>query len=288
MINPRLLLVAIIWGINYPVVKLALSDFLPMSFTVVRFFLASFFLISFMMLSQEPLSIDRRDRPAFIKLGVLGITLYNLFFMYGLKYTTASNSALFISTSSLFAVFIQAASGRERVTARIVTGIVLASVGVIFIIRGHGGDLTFSSSGLFGDLLTLVAAVLWALYTITAQPLLEKYSAVKVTAYSMTAGSILLLPIGLYELVRQSWTGISFQSWFALGFAAFFSAGVAFTLWYQGVKRIGVTRTIVYQYLVPCVAVIVAVFFLGEQISMLQLLGGIAILVGVFLAQSKS
>lgn len=288
MFNLRLLFVAIIWGINFAIVKFALADFLPLSFTVVRFFLAALFLIVVMIASREPLSIDRQDRAALIRLGFIGITLYNLFFMYGLKYTTASSSALFISMSPLFAVLMQAVSGRERLSARVLGGLGLATAGVIVIIRSHYGELSFTSSELVGDILTLCATVSWALYTIAAQPLLEKYSAVKVTAYSIAAGSVLLLPIGLYELMHQSWARVSVPSWSALGFSAFIAGGVAYTLWYQGIKRIGVTRTIVYHYLMPCVAVAFAALFLGERITALQIVGGISILIGVYLVQTKS
>ncbi len=287
MFNVRLLLVALIWGVNFAIVKFALTDFLPLSFTIVRFFLAALFLIAVMMLSREPLTVERRDRAALVRLGIIGITLYNLFFMYGLNYTSASNSALIISLSPLFAVFIQAAGGKERITARIITGLVLASTGVFLIIRSHYGAFSFSSSGFLGDLLTLCAALLWAFYTLMAKPLLEKYSPLKVTAYSIAAGTIVLLPLSVHELIRQPWAGISLPSWSALGFCAFIAAGVAFTLWYQGIKQIGVTRTIVYHFLMPCVAVVFAAIFLGERITFLQVLGGAAVLVGVLIVQQR-
>jgi len=219
--------------------------------------------------------------------GFIGITLYNIFFMYGIKYTTASHSALFISLSPLFAVLLQAGTGKERLTPAIALGLLFASIGVYLVISGRYGGFSFTASGLFGDLLTLCASVLWALYTLKAKPLLEKYSAVKITAWCMAAGSVLLLPIGLHELVRQSWTSVSPQSWAAFSFSAIVSAGIAFSLWYQGVRRLGVTATIAYHYLVPFVAVVFAVLFLGERITLLQVAGGIAIIGGVAVVQRK-
>jgi drug/metabolite transporter (DMT)-like permease len=126
----------------------------------------------------------------------------------------------------------------------------------------------------------------WALYTMKAKPLLQRYSAITLTAYSMAAGAVMLLPIGAYELAHQSWSAISMRSWAAFAFSALISGGVAFTLWYQGVKKFGVTRTIVYHYIVPFVAVLFAALFLGERITLLQVLGGTAILSGVYLAQT--
>jgi drug/metabolite transporter (DMT)-like permease len=285
MFDLRLLFVTVVWGVNFAFVKFALTDFLPLSFTIVRFFVAALFLAGVMFVSREPFAIERQDRIAIMKLGFIGITLYNIFFMYGLKYTTASHSALFISLSALFAVLLQAWMGKERLTGRISLGLLLASTGVYLVISGRHGGFSFTASGLIGDILTLCASVLWALYTLKAKPLLEKYSAIKITAYCMAAGSIFLLPIGLHELVKQSWTAISLKSWAAFSFSAIVSAGIAFSLWYQGVRRIGVTRTIAYHYLVPFVAVVFAVLFLGEHITLIQIAGGIAIIGGVATVQ---
>jgi len=285
MLNPRLILVSIIWGVNFAFVKFALHDFAPLSFTIVRFALAALFLVTLMLANHEPFSMERRDIGPVIGLGLIGITLYNLLFMYGLSFTTASNSALFISSSPLFAVLIKAVVEKAPLRARGVTGLILSTSGVFLIIRSKPGGITFSRQAIAGDILTLCAALFWALYTMKAKPLLEKYSAVKVTAYSMASGTVMLLPLGAFELVHQSWGAITLSSWAALAFSAFISGGIAFTLWYDGVKRIGVTRTIVYHYLVPFVAVLFAALFLGERITLPQIMGGAAIMTGVALVQ---
>lgn len=286
MLDLRLILVSLIWGVNFAVVKYALNDFYPLSFTIVRFALAALFLACVLILTGEPLRIERKDISPLVRLGLIGIALYNILFMYGLKLTSASNSALLISLSPLFAALIQGIAKKERIVFRSGLGILLSSVGVFLITQSRPGGVSFSRHDLAGDLLTLCASVFWALYTINAKPLLQKYSAVKVTAYSMATGSVLLLPVSLHELARQSWSGVSAQSWAAFGFSAFVSGGIAFSLWYQGVQRLGVTRTIVYHYFVPFVAVIFAALFLGERISIVQITGGIAILAGVALVQN--
>ena len=82
--------------------------------------------------------------------------------------------------------------------------------------------------------------------------------------------------------------GLTAGSWAAFGFSTILSGGVAFSLWYQGVKRIGVTRTVVYHYLVPFIAVLFAAFFLGERITLSQIVGGAAIISGVALVQRRT
>jgi drug/metabolite transporter (DMT)-like permease len=287
MFDLRLLLVAVIWAVNFSVVKYALADFSPLSFTVVRFALAAGFLFLIMRGTGASFSLERRDRGPVIRLGFIGITLYNLLFMYGLKYTTASNSALFISLSPLFAALILALSEKTGIRFPAAAGLLLSTVGVYLIIRSNSDGISFSRHDILGDVLTLFAAVLWALYTIRARPLLKKYAPIKITAYSMAAGALMLLPIGASDLVSQPWRAISWKSWGAFCFSTFISAGVAFTWWYDGVKRIGVTRTVVYHYLVPFIAVLFAALFLRERITLFQVIGGAMILAGVYLVQKR-
>jgi drug/metabolite transporter (DMT)-like permease len=286
MFNLRLLFVAVAWGVNFSFVKFALADFYPLSFTVIRFFFAALFLFGVMIVQGEPFRVDRRDAGKIILLGFIGISLYNILFIYGLQRTTASNSALFIAMSPLFAALTQFVTKNERMTSRGASGLLLSFVGATLIIWTRTGGLSFSWQDLSGDLLTLAASFSWALYTLMAKPLLEKYSPLKMTAYTMAIGTLLLLPLGMPELVDQPWRTISFKSWSALGFGAFIAGGIAYTLWYQGVKQLGVTRTIVYHYLMPFVAVIFAALFLHEQITFLQIFGGCSILAGVYLVQT--
>ena len=97
MLKPKLILVSVIWGVNFAFVKYALADFYPLSFTIVRFSLAALFLVLVMRIRRESLALDRRDIAEVIRLGIIGITLYNLLFMEGLNHTTASNSAISLS-----------------------------------------------------------------------------------------------------------------------------------------------------------------------------------------------
>jgi drug/metabolite transporter (DMT)-like permease len=288
MLNLRLILVAVIWGVNFSFVKFALGDFYPLTFTIVRFFLAALFLLCIMAVQREPFMVERRDAGKIILLGFIGISLYNLLFIYGLQRTTASNSALFIAMSPLFAAMTQLVTRSERLTSAALLGLFMSTVGATLIIWTRTGGISLSWHDLSGDLLTLSASFSWALYTLLAKPLLEKYSPLKITAYTMAIGTLLLVPMGFSELTEQSWRTISVTSWAALGFGAFIAGGIAYTLWYEGVQKLGVTRTIVYHYLMPFVAVSFAALFLHEQITVLQVFGGGSILAGVYLVQSGS
>jgi len=287
MFNLRLLFVSLVWGMNFSLIKTALSDFGPMSFTLLRFALASLSLFAALVIMRVPLRVSREDRLPLIGLGLSGIALYSIFFMEGLTRTSASNSALLISLSPLFAALIQAMGRKERIGKLAIAGLVLAAAGVVLIIRDRPGDLAFGADRLKGDLLTLCASALWAFYTLSARPILARHHPMKVTAYAMGIGCILLLPYGAGELTAQDWAPIAARSWASLAFSAFIAGGAAYSLWYDGVKQLGATRTAVYHFLVPVVAVAFAALLFGERVTLFQLLGGAAILSGVALVQRK-
>lgn len=287
MLSFRLIFVSLVWGVNFAFIKYALRDFGPLSFTVARFALAAAALFLLLAVRGTPLGVTREDRLPLIGLGLTGITIYSILFMEGLRMTSASNSALLIAMSPLYATLIQAVRGKERISRPALAGTLLAAFGVFLIVRDKPGGLTLSAEGLRGDLLTICASILWAVYTLSARPVLARHDAVKVTAYSMAAGCIMLIPFSAADLARQDWQAVTAASWGALLFAALIAGGAAYSLWYQGVKQLGVNRTIVYHYLVPLVAVVFAALFLGERITLSQVLGGAAVLGGVFLAQRK-
>jgi drug/metabolite transporter (DMT)-like permease len=98
---------------------------------------------------------------------------------------------------------------------------------------------------------------------------------------------VLLLPFSLPELRSQDWSAVPAASWTGLAFAALIGAAAAYVLWYEGVQRIGPTRTISYHYLVPFIAVLTSALVLGDPVRPLTVLGGIAILGGVAIVQLR-
>ncbi len=137
-----------------------------------------------------------------------------------------------------------------------------------------------------GDLVLLGAAVMWALYTVGARPLVEKYGSVPVTAWTLWVGTAGLVAIGAPSLAGQAWGAVEAEAWGGLLFSALFSIGLAYLIWYRGVERIGNTRTSVFSNLTPVVALLFGALWLGERPTAPALLGAALILGGIFLVRS--
>jgi drug/metabolite transporter (DMT)-like permease len=148
-----LVTMSFIWGINFSVVKGALADFSPLSFNAIRFGTASLILLSLLWIRERSLSIRSKDVGFFIMLALIGNTAYQLFFINGIALTTATNSALILATTPVFIVLFGAVLRVERITSRIVQGVILSFTGVVMIILGSGRPLTITDQSLIGDLL---------------------------------------------------------------------------------------------------------------------------------------
>jgi drug/metabolite transporter (DMT)-like permease len=278
-----MLTVCLIWGMNFSVTKLALSEIPPLPFTAVRFAAASGLLWLVVRAIEGPASLSGPVSRVLIVLGVLGNTCYQLAFTVGLDHTTATNSALILSMLPTVVALIAGLLGLERITGRMRWGIGIGTLGVVIVIVTRG--VGFRSTTLPGDLLTLLAVLCWAGYTVGLRRVPSDVSPLRVTTATTIAGTPGLVLAGLPGVLRQDWSAVSGKAWAALGYAAVFSLVIAYLLWNRSVKAVGGTRTAIYMCITPLVAALGAWLLLGERPHPLQGVGALLIIAGVILTR---
>jgi drug/metabolite transporter (DMT)-like permease len=278
-----MLLVALIWGINFSVTKGAFPTFPPLAFTAVRFVLASGLLLVLTrrLEGSEPLPPGALQR--LVMLGVVGNTLYQLGFISGLARTTASNSALILASMPSVVAFIAAGLRLEPVRPRVIGGVVIATLGVILVVATRGTG--FGGGTLAGDLLTVAAVLCWAGYTLALRFLPTGVSPLRVTLVTTVAGAPGLLLAGLPEIARMDWAAVGPVGWGALAYSTVLSLIVAYLIWNRSVQVVGPSRTVVYMCLTPLFAVAAAALLLGERPRPLQGIGALLIISGVVLSR---
>jgi drug/metabolite transporter (DMT)-like permease len=275
----------IIWGSDYLFAKIAMREISPMNFSAIRTVISAVIMGPLLMKREKNWSVPRRHFLWLIGLAFLGIFLNRVFWSVGLNLTTASNSALLMSTSPIFALIASSLFLRTEVTLRAALGIFISFLGVILVIRGDWRGWAMSSQTFQGDLMIIGTAVSWALFTVLAKPLLKEHSSLKVTAYVMVIGSVLFLPFMPNEK-GGGWWGISGLAWFSVLYIAILGNCLAYFLWILGIQNIGPLRTVLYQYLMPVTAILFAVPFLQETLTALQVWGAAVVFGGIFLARS--
>lgn len=280
-----ILIVVLIWGSVFSVIKYTLQEIDPLAFVTARFLGASILLLALVSLIEGKPIIRREDWLRVALMGLSGIGIYQFCFTLGLNYTTASNSSLIIATSPIFAALFASLLREEPITPRQIVGILLSLVGVALIVRAGSEGLALTWESLRGDLLTLIAAILNAFSAVIGRRPVERYSSLRVMSIGMIVGTAFLLLVGWRPLLTYPWARLSFQGWLGLGYATIPAAVIAYVLWYHAIGKLGATRTLVYGTLIPIVAVLVAVWTLGEQFTPLQGLGALIVFVGVALAR---
>lgn len=283
----RLALLALIlfWGANFSLVKLALRDLSPLAFTSLRFLLASGVLWVFLKAGGDRVRIKRLHWLAVIGLGIIGTTIYQTLFIYGIDWTLAGNASLMLATTPVFTTLLSLVFRQERSSLVVAAGVGLSVLGIALVVLGGSTGVGFSAATLTGDLAVLVAAAAWSVYTVGSVPLVHRYGVVPVTAATMWVGTAGLLIVSLPALVGQDWAAVHPISWLAVLYSGVFAIATAYFLWYFCVRQIGSTRTAVYTNFTPVVALLVAWPALGEVPTALQAAGAGGIIVGSILVR---
>jgi O-acetylserine/cysteine efflux transporter len=294
LIDALLVLMVVIWGANYSVIKRCFVEIPPLAFNALRLILASAVFLAAIQWARRrarasagdvssivytPNPVTRRDRWVLVGLGLVGHCAYQLCFVGGVALTSVSNGALIIGATPVVVATASAALGRERLGWLHWLGAAISMLG-IYVVVGHGAS--FGGTSLRGDVLVMMSVGCWAAYTLGASHLIARHSPLYVTGTTMAIGTVPYALIAIPQLIGLDWAAIHWWVWLALVFSALLALCVAYLIWYTAVQRIGPARTSAYSNVVPIVAMTVAAVWLGEPISAMKALGAVAILGGVF------
>jgi drug/metabolite transporter (DMT)-like permease len=279
-----LALMSLIWGVNYIVVKAALSSFQPLAFNATRFPIAAAVLVLAARAWGAPLP-PRRYWLAIALYGVLGNAVYQIGFIEGLALTRAGNAALISAANPVLTAVLSHWRGHERFGVRDWLGLVLSAAGVVLVVLGSGLEVGFGST-VVGDLLLLGAVLCWALYAVGSRPLVQALGPVNMTAWTTAAGTVPIVLMGVPLLFTQHWAAVPAPAWGAVLYASFGAIVTGYLLWARGIRLLGSTRVALYSNTTPVFAFLVAWPVLGERPTPYQLLGGLAIALGMWVTRS--
>ena len=275
---------AVIWAINFVVVKYATHIFNPVAFTGLRVGTAAAFLVAFAF-ARGGFTLSRHDVVRLLSLGVIGNGLYQLFFIHGLARTRAGNAALIVGAAPAFIALVARARGLERVKRMTLAGIALSVLGVGLVIAGSAAS-TNGQATILGAVLVFLGVLCWTVYTILLQPYTKRIDVIQLSAVTMVGGAVPLLIASMPALIATDWSSVGPGGWLALFYSSVISMGVAYFFWYRGLRVLGPTRSAVYTNLQPIVALLVAWAFLGEIPTTFQGIGAVTIIAGVFLTRT--
>jgi drug/metabolite transporter (DMT)-like permease len=276
---------ALIWGVNFPIIKASLAAISPLAFNALRFPLASLTVLIILRAGGPLPRPARTDWTRIFLLGVVGNVVYQGFFIFGLNATYAGNASILLATIPVWTLILSTVRHHERPGLQVWAGIGITVLGMILVVLGGGQKVGFRGTPVVGDVLMVGAALAWSAYTVGSRGMVKKYGPVPVTAWTLWIGSPALVVLGIPSLLLMSPGTVPVGAWLGVSFAGIFAIGLAYILWYGGVHRIGSSRTAAYQNLVPIIALGLAWAWLGEVPEPIQLAGAAVILAGVSLAR---
>ncbi len=271
-------------GSSYPFAKDVLAVMSPLLYSASRYLVAALFLFAMMALMRKPLALPRRDWVPMIVLSLIGVALFQACWGLAMARTAPSLGSIVMTTTTAFSAILAWLGGR-RLPALGWAGIVIAFVGVVIVVNNSLTAFTISFASLDGTLIWMLSAFAWALYVDRGAPYNLRLGALPVMAWTTLIGSLILLPISLAfdslgEFARLDDRLLGY--WL---YTAIFPVGVAFLGLTAGLDRLGVSRVMVYMYLIPVAGVGLSAAFFGDPLTAARVLGGLIVLLGVILTR---
>ena len=291
----------VVWGVTFVSTRMLLADFSALEILVLRFSLAWVALWGIERFRRSANGGGRRDEWVFAAMGFTGIVAYQFLENCAIYYTNASNVAILVSFGPIVTALVARAFARGgQLSARLVVGSLVAVCGVVLI--SFNGIVEFELRPI-GDVMALCAMASWGAYSILLDVANDRgispFVAIRkafgwslvmmvlLAAWGMTESGICTLD-GSFAVIFDADVNVqrfaSWINWMNIAFLGLLASAASFVLWSAACKTIGVVKTTVLLYLTPIVGVVFAAVFLGEMVTLLEIVGGFVILVGVALA----
>jgi drug/metabolite transporter (DMT)-like permease len=278
----KLVLMAVFWSGVFPAVNIVLKSMGLFTSVFLRFSIAAVILLLLLRLREQRLPrLSPREFVMVLVLGVLGISVYNCLFSYGLTLVEASRAALIVPTNPAFTALFAAILLKERLGAVRATGVALSVLGALWVLaRGDFQTLSSFEFGV-GEAVLVACIFMWSGYTLLGRVALSTLSPLALTAYVMAFGSA---PLAIFAwLEHSSLAGVTWQGWAALGYLVAFGTVLPFLWFYEGVKTLGAARAAQFINLVPPLAVLESVLLLDESVTPGLLAGMALVAAGLYL-----
>lgn len=276
-----MLVAVLVWGISFINIRVTMEVMGAMTLGGLRFIIASIILFIIMKAKKVDLTIQKKDIPLFLVAAGIGITVYFYFENNGVKYTSASIASIIIAAIPVFSVITESIIYKKPLTKPLIASVILSVVGVGMIV---GLDLKDIENGgsIIGYLMMFGAVFSWIIYSVANKPLFKRYDQGVITFYQSTIGMVFFLPFIPFE--NNQWDKIfTTEIMLHVVFLAVFASAIGFYVYLKGLDYLGISESSIYINLIPVVTVIVSFFWLGEVLSLMQMVGGALVIASVYI-----
>jgi drug/metabolite transporter (DMT)-like permease len=268
--------------------KLTVAEISPLSLGFFRFGFAAILFYITLKVRKLDLKFDKKDYPRLFLLALLCIPLNQFFFLSGIKLSYASHSGIIYSLNPVYAYIIAVIFRYEKFYYSKLFSILLTVVGIFFIF--YEGFISSSIEGdvVKGDILLLFAVLTFSMYLTLGKTTIEKYGALKTSTFVFLLGSVLYIPLFIYDLPNFTLEHLTYKGIIGFIYLSFFVAYLAYFVWYYALRSIAVSKLTTLSNISPLLTVLFSIIFLGEHISLFFIIGSLITLLGVFIMHRVS
>ncbi|MHC4244181.1 MAG: DMT family transporter [Planctomycetota bacterium] len=280
----KLLFTTLFWGGAFVAGKVVSQNVGPFSIAFQRFAIASVLLILLTWKIEGKLPVLKKFQiiPV-ILLGMTGIFTYNVMFFKGLKIIEASRASLIIATCPVFITIFSAIFLKEKINLIKALGIIISICGAIVVIsKGNINGIFETGLGL-GELYIFCCVLTWVAYSLIGKAVMRNLSPLASVSYSAIVGAVALFVPACFEGLFQSIRNQSMLDWSCICYLGIFATVIGFVWYYQGVQRLGPTKTGLFINFVPVFAILCAFIILREPITISLVVGTTLVISGVYL-----
>ena len=271
----------IFWGVSFIATKIALDELVPLTIIFLRLILAVIFLTAIAVYTKRDFSVNLKNHG-----GILILALVAVFHLWiqvtGMQYTTAAKTGWIIGTAPVFMALVGLIAFKESLTILKTTGILIAFFGLILLIS-HGDLSSIDLISNKGDFLILASAFTWAVYSAVNKKISLAYPPMMTILFLFLMMAIIISPFTINDAAVQSVIHLSAVSWVSILFLGILCSGAAYVMWASALKEMESAKVGAFLYFEPFVTVIASWIILNEKITLLMILAGIIITLGVVL-----
>ncbi|WP_419771425.1 MAG: DMT family transporter [Candidatus Marinarcus sp.] len=282
-----LILCVLFWSANFILGRFLHEEIEPIQLAFYRWLGVFVLFLPYLMIHFKTLYQKiKKDFLFLLLLSVLCVTGFNTILYFGLQHTQATNALLINSVFPILVIFLASIILKDKITQNQIMGIVLSTLGVVFIVLK--GDISKMMTMEFnkGDFYIILSSLDWALYSVLLRYKKLSLNPTEFFATTVTLGFIVLL--GIYVFTTQSITedmNIVYKHYDIIAFIVIFPSILSFFFWNKGILEIGAEKTGQFTHLMPIFGTILAFVFLGENIMFYHFIGLMFIFSGIYLSQ---
>jgi drug/metabolite transporter (DMT)-like permease len=279
-----LVIMAVCFAGTWVAAHWAIEEIPPLTTAFLRFLVATVLLWIWARLSGVSLRVGRADLPLIAAMGVSGIVLYNLCFLYGVGLAPSSDGAVIVpGLSPVVVAALVAVRYGIRPPGRALVGLGLAVVGLVVVM---GPAMTGSPARALGDMLFAVGAVCWGIYSVLSRAATVRFHPVAATLAAAAFGAAAFVPLALLERGWEPLLAATPRAMASVVYLGALGTVVAFVAFAEGIRRIGAPRASAFIVLVPLLGEVLTFWLLGEEVGGLIVAGTAVVLAGLWLVQT--